>query len=329
VPTEAERFLVTGAGGCIGAWTIRLLLDEGVDVVASDVREDLRRFRLVSHGSPGRDPDFACLDVTSGESVAALVAQRSITHVVHLAGLQLPFCAADPPRGALVNVVGTVNVFEAARQSGRRVGIAFASSAAVYGASAAFSSGLVGDASPLTPDSHYGVYKEANEGTARVYSLSNGIGSIGLRPFIVYGPGRDQGMTSDPTIAMLAAAAGVPYRIKFGGSVLLTYGADCAAAFIAAARAAAGSGDAICLNMPGQRVGIAALVDLIEAIAPTAAGLITFESAPIRAPALLDSPALEAAVGPVPNRPLADGVTETIERFRRALADGLVAPPGS
>jgi nucleoside-diphosphate-sugar epimerase len=329
VPTERERFLVTGAAGCIGAWTIRLLLDEGVDVVASDVNEDLRRFRLVSHGSPASELDFARLDVTRGDDAAALVAERGITHVVHLAGLQLPFCAADPPLGAVVNVVGTVNMFEAVRQSGRRVGLCYASSAAVYGASAAFTSGLVGDDSPLAPDSHYGVYKAANEATARVYSLANGIGSVGLRPFVVYGPGRDQGMTSDPTVAMLAAAAGVPYRIKFGGAVLLTHGRDCAAAFVAAARAAAGSGDAVCLNVPGQRIGIAALVDLIETVAPAAAGLISFDSAPLRAPALLDAPALEAAVGPVPNRSLRDGVADTIDRFRRALRDGLVAPPAS
>lgn len=84
---------------------------------------------------------------------------------------------------------------------------------------------------------HYGVYKTANEGTARVYSMTEGIGSIGLRPFVVYGPGRDQGLTSDPTTAMLAAAGKVSFRIKFGGSVMLTYAPDCARAFILAAQA--------------------------------------------------------------------------------------------
>lgn len=114
------------------------------------------------------------------------MADRGITRIVHLAGLQLPFCAADPPLGAMVNVVGTVNVFEAIRASGRTDGLAFASSAAVFGDPLGHRAGLVADTSELLPESFYGVYKAANEGTARIYSREHGIGSICLRPFIVY-----------------------------------------------------------------------------------------------------------------------------------------------
>ena len=324
---KSERFLVTGAGGCIGAWTVRLLLDEGVTVVASDLNEDLRRFRLVAHPKAEDKVDFVSLDVTSTEAVAQVVAEREITHIVHLAGLQIPFCAANPPLGAMVNVVGTVNVFEAARSAGRRVGLAYASSAAVFGSSSFYSSGMVSDISPLEPESHYGVYKVANEGTARIYAANHGLGSIGLRPFVVYGPGRDQGMTSDVTVAMLAASAGVPFHIKFGGSVLLTYAPDCAAAFIGATRRAAGSGDAVCCNVPGRRVTMPELVEVIEEVLPSAKGLISFETAPLKAPALLESPTLEAVIDEVPNRPFAEGARATIEHFKRALAAGLVSPP--
>ncbi len=323
MPTE--RFLVTGAAGCIGSWVIRLLLDEGVPVTATDLSDDLHRFQLISQKRDVGKADFGRLDVTSTADVAALVADRGITHIVHLAGLQLPFCAADPSLGALVNVVGTVNVFEAIRAAGGPVGLAYASSAAAFGPSAAHQAGLVADASPLRPDSFYGVYKAANEGTAQVYAAEHGVGSIGLRPFIVYGPGRDQGMTSDPTKAMLAAAAGVPFRIKFGGSVLLTYAPDCARAFIASARAAAASGSAISLNVPGHRIGIAALVGLIDDILPGSADLISWEPSPIRVPSLLDGSALRDAVGDVPNIPLADGVRQTIEAFQAALAAGLIS----
>ena len=48
------------------------------------------------------------------------------------------------------------------------------------------------------PINHYGVYKQANEGTARVYWLENGLSSVGLRPMTVYGPGRDQGHDERP-----------------------------------------------------------------------------------------------------------------------------------
>jgi nucleoside-diphosphate-sugar epimerase len=329
MPTAPEKFLVTGAAGCIGAWAIRLLLDEGVPVVATDLSPDLRRFELISQGRPVQEesarPEFAELDVTRGPDVAALVADRGITHVVHLAGLQLPFCAADPPLGALVNVVGTVNVFEAVRAAGGHIGLALASSAAVFGKPDRHPAGVVADNSPLLPDSFYGVYKVANEGTASVYATGHGIGSIALRPFIVYGPGRDQGMTADPTKAMLAAAAGVPFRIKFSGSMLLTYAPDCARAFIASARAAAGSGEAVSLNVPGRRIGVPALVDLIEDILPGSARLITWDRNPLPVPSLLAGPALCDAVGDVPNIALADGVNETIKAFQDALAAGLVS----
>ena len=194
---KPERFLVTGAGGCIGAWAARCLLDEGAEVIATDLSEDLRRFRLVSHPKAEEKLEFVRLDVTDTKAVTDLVAEREVTHIVHLAGLQVPFCAANPPLGAMVNVVGTVNIFEAARHAGRPVGLVYASSAAVFGSGSFFSSGIVGDTSPLLPENLYGVYKVANEGTARIYALDHGVGSIGLRPFVVYGPGRDQGMTSE------------------------------------------------------------------------------------------------------------------------------------
>ena len=143
-------------------------------------------------------------------------------------------------------------MFEAARQAGRPTGLVYASSsAAVFGSSSFFSSGMVSDTSPVLPETLYGVYKVANEGTARIYAMDHGIGSVGLRPFVVYGPGRDQGMTSGPTVAMLAAAAGVPYHIKFGGNALLTYAPDCAAAFIGARAGRDGFRGRCLLQRPG------------------------------------------------------------------------------
>ena len=43
----AERFLVTGALGCIGAWTVRGLVRDGAQVIALDVGSDPRRLRLI------------------------------------------------------------------------------------------------------------------------------------------------------------------------------------------------------------------------------------------------------------------------------------------
>ena len=133
-------------------------------------------------------------------------------------------------------------------------------------------------------------------------------------------------MTSDPTKAILAAVMGTPFKINFGGNLALTYAEDCAHAFIASARAAAGSGDAVCLSIPAQRTAIAQFVDMIHGLLPAARGLISHENKPIPVPALLGASALTEAVGEVPNRPLEEGVAETIEHFRKALAAGYLLP---
>ena len=68
---------------------------------------------------------------------------------------------------------------------------------------------------PLLPRTLYGVYKQANESTAKVYYQDHDLSSIGLRPYVIYGPGRDQGMTSTPTKALLAVARGrkLPHQL--------------------------------------------------------------------------------------------------------------------
>jgi len=66
MPASTETFLVTGAAGCIGAWALRLLLDEGVPVVATDLSPDLRRFRLISRGQTDDGLDDQALPGRTG-----------------------------------------------------------------------------------------------------------------------------------------------------------------------------------------------------------------------------------------------------------------------
>ena len=192
--------------------------------------------------------------------------------MIHLGALQVPACAANPSLGARVNVVGTTNVFLAARDTGLTTPVVFASSVAA----------LVPDGADH-PTTIYGVFKRANEGTSALMWRDEGVASVGLRPHTVYGVGRDQGLTSSPTKAMLHAAAGLPYHIGFGGSFQMQFGADVARAFVAAA----GSefrGSAV-LNLPTPAVDMATVVDAIEAVLPEAAGTITFDSTPLPFPA--------------------------------------------
>src|SRR5215213_6686883 len=228
------RFLVTGSGGCIGAWTVAQLVHAGAPVVAFDASPDDHRLKLVLNDDELARLDRVTGDITDLEALERTLDEHGITHVIHLAALQVPFCRADPPLGARVNVVGTVNVFEAVARRNDRMGpIVYASSVAAYDA---LDDTTTGAAMEGVPSTLYGVFKRANEGTASVYAAEQGIRSVGLRPHTVYGPGRDQGLTSAPTVAMLHAAAGLPYELPFGGAYQLQYAPDVAAAFIRAAR---------------------------------------------------------------------------------------------
>src|SRR5918994_4359546 len=266
LPRMDERFLVTGSGGCIGAWVVAQLVAEGTHVVALDASDDDHRLRLLLAGDELDAPARVRGDITDLEALERVLDEQRITHVVHLAALQVPFCRADPPLGARVNVVGTVNVFEAvARRRGRVGPVVYASSVAAYDA---LDEGSTESAMQGVPSTLYGVYKRANEGTATVYAGERGLPSVGLRPHTVYGPGRDQGLTSAPTLAMLAAAAGESYRLPFGGAYQLQYAPDVAAAFVAAAR---GEPDGAELrDIGGPRVHTDEVIAAIEAAAPGA-----------------------------------------------------------
>src|SRR5438034_4877808 len=219
VRLSTERFLVTGALGCIGAWTVRRLVHEGVPVWTYDLPGEPRRLRLIMDEPALAKVQFVEGDITDHARFERAVADNGITHIVHLAALQIPFVRADPVQGARVNVVGTAIVFETAKRHLQQVqGLSYASSIAVYGPPDRYPPGLLAHDAPLAPTTLYGVYKQANEGMARTYWQDYRVRSVGLRPYVLYGPGRDQGLTSTPTKAMLAAALGRPYHISYGGT---------------------------------------------------------------------------------------------------------------
>ncbi len=309
----AERTLVTGAMGCLGAWTLKALLDLGEEPVAFDLPgADDARVRLVLTDEERGRVTFVEGDVTDGVALGSALDDHEVTNVVHLAAMQVPFVRADPERGARVNVHGTVVVLEAVKKRLARIrGLAYASSTAVYNAS---------DHSPAPesgghePSTLYGVFKLANEGTARVYWHDDDVASIGIRPYVVYGPGRDQGLTSGPSLAMEAAARGTGYTIAYGGTVQYDFAPDVGRAFALAARAA--TDGAHVANFPGVSSTMQEVVDAIEAAAPAVAGKVFWEEGQLPFPEALESRVLERLIGPMTPTPLAEGVRSTIEHFR-------------
>jgi UDP-glucuronate 4-epimerase len=326
-PENATRYLVTGAAGCIGAWTMKLLLEEGVDAVGADLSPDRRRLRLVAGDQPAADARIVALDITDRNAVRAVVETERISHVIHLAALQAPFCRADPVRGSQVNVTGTINVFEGALAGRDRVrSVVYASSAAVFGPAVMYPDGLVRDDSPLSPSSTiYGVFKQANEWSGKVYAATSDLPTVGLRPFIVYGPGRDQGMTSGPSAAILSAVGGIPFHIPYGGYNLFHFGEDVARAFIAASRAEAT--EALALNIGGRRATVAEFVDALVAVVPEARSLITAQTDELPFPSKVDDSGLQRLTGGSAHVTLEDGIARSVAIFRDALERGAIQPP--
>ena len=96
----AERFLVTGASGCIGAWVVRRLVRQNVATAAMSMSGSLHRLRLILNAGELAQVHFIREDVADLDAVVGAVEACQPTHVIHLAALQLPFCKADPVRGA-------------------------------------------------------------------------------------------------------------------------------------------------------------------------------------------------------------------------------------
>jgi nucleoside-diphosphate-sugar epimerase len=321
---EAEdwvRVLITGGYGCIGSWIAKQLLDRRADVWVYDLKQDQRRMELVLSTDQLQQVRFVEGDVADLDRVVAALREHRITHLVHLAGLQVPACRANPILGARVNVIGTLCMFEATKQLGGQIErLVYASSAAVYGEPDHYPPGPLPVNSRLLPSTHYGAFKVCNETNARVYWLDHQVPSIGLRPWTVYGVGRDQGVTSEPTKAIKAVAVGRSYHISYGGRQDLQFVEDVAGTFVR------------CLEVPYRGAGVynlrGAVVDLPEfhrtlvSVAPEAAELITYGERQLPIAFDLDDAMLHRDIGSIPRTPLAGGIRRTLEHFRKLQGEG-------
>jgi nucleoside-diphosphate-sugar epimerase len=315
------RVLLTGGYGCIGTWIVKNLFARGAEVWIYDLKEDPRRLRLLLDESQVRRARFVPGDVTDLNSLCAVLRNQRITHVIHLAGLQVPVCRADPLLGARVNVLGTLTVFEAVWQSeGQVQRLVYASSAAVFGPPENYPAGPVADDVPLAPTTHYGVFKCCNESNARIYFQDHGLSSIGLRPWTVYGVGRDFGMTSEPTKAIKALVLGRPYHISYGGVQDLQYVDDVAQTFVRCLEAPYRGSRSY--NLRGQVVDMLEFHRTLCAVDPKANRLITHGDRQLAIAYDLDDRALHADLGPMPRTSLCEGVRQSYEHFQRLNADG-------
>lgn len=307
----SKSYFITGAQGCIGSWIVKALTERGDEAVVFDRSDDSRRLSAIMDAEDLARVRFITGDITDAAAVLSALSASGAERVIHLAGLQVPTCKADPVAGALVNVAGTLNVFEAARTIGIK-SIVYASSAAVYGLNDG--DGALDETVQCEPTTHYGVFKRANEGNARVYFLDHGIASVGLRPLTVYGVNRDTGLTSDPTKAMKSAVLGRPFHIRFAGATDFQYVADTAATFISCADKTPEG--AHVFNLHGETVTVERIAKFInEQVLGPNGDLITFGGPPIPIPAAMDDTAIRKIMSELPSTPLEVGVRETMQKF--------------
>ncbi len=224
----SEVVLVTGGSGFIGTWVLREVLHRGAKAVVVDVRPNPERWRRVLGGRAG-EVVWAEASLTDPESLRAVVERHSVSHVVHLAALLTPACQQDPWLGCQVNVMGSMAVFEAVRRSGRAKSLAYASSYAVYGPESG------ADADANRPTMFYGAFKQAVDLIAEQYWRHFGIASVAVRPHVVFGPEREQGLTAGPSLAARAAATGADFHIGYTGAANYDYVEDVARAFVRSA----------------------------------------------------------------------------------------------
>ena len=310
---DANRFdgpiLVTGAGGCIGAWVLAILSRSGVPCVAAELHDDRSRPSLVMGSKLATTLNWEICDVTDGGNLNNLVKKHEVRSIIHLAGLQVPFCAANPALGSRVNVEGTINVLQAAREADIK--------RTVYASSVA---SLAMPPGGPWKETLYGVYKRANEDSAFVYWADWQVPSIGLRPNVVYGVARDQGMSSKNTIAIQAAAMGQPFEVPYAGMLSWLYAGEAAAAFIASV-AKDGEGANV-FDLNGTCDSVENGLQILRGIDPSADVSATGNSFPF--PADLDDEPLRLHVGDYPSVSLEEGIGATFHAFKQLVSEGKI-----
>ena len=313
--------LITGGCGFIGAWILKRLIADGDAVTVLDAQPTTARWEMLLDREQIARVRVVQARIDDHAAVAALVREVGPQAIIHLAGLQVPTCKADPIAGAMVNVVGSLAVFEAAKACSTRPRIVYASSAAVFGSDGDYA-GTVDDLAKERPGTHYGAFKLCIEHCARAYWETHQLVSVGLRPLTVYGPGRDTGMTSFPTRAIAAVMLGQRFDIPFSGPTAYIHAREVAEMFIACARGTVA--EAAVYTVGGDVVDTLGFIRALATVVPAAAQLVTCSGGDLPIASRLDDAALRRDYPGLPRIPLRQGIEETVAVFAGLQRQGLL-----
>ncbi|MBT6203123.1 MAG: NAD(P)-dependent oxidoreductase [Rhodospirillaceae bacterium] len=297
----SRSIVVTGAAGFIGSWTIKQLLENGWTVTAFDRTPDDSKLRSIAGDGPADAVTWRAGDIAEPDDVNALFRAAAPEMVIHLAAVLIPVCRDDPVTGARIDVIGHINIFEAAPDAGCHH-VVYASSAA---ATARGNNGAL--------KTVYGTYKHWNEEYAATRLHDRGIASVGLRPAIVYGPGRESGATAFVNDAIAAAVAGEDYLLPTRWCHRVEYVEEVAETFVRCAETEIRGAHAsdITENLTDEHDLIAALQSAIPGCRITA----PTQGKP-GSPGTADCSPLAGLIGPLNHISLNAGVVATVVGMR-------------
>ncbi|MBI3416072.1 MAG: NAD(P)-dependent oxidoreductase [Verrucomicrobia bacterium] len=304
--------LVTGGSGFIGTWVIKELLGRDCRVVVFDLSDGGERWRKIL--GPARERiTLVRGDILDEAALARALDEHFVSHVIHLVALLTPDCQRDPVRGCEINVLATTRLFELIRTRRQAIkGFSYASSISIYGSTNAEK--VATSVGELQPPSFYGAYKLANELIAHQYWLHYGVPSVGLRPPIVFGSGRETGQSAEPTHAVRAVARGESFKFTFSGGYAYEFVEDTARAFVRAALEVHSGAHVV--DLPGQQTSIEEIVALLDRLQPGAAARLTITGEPLPQPAVKNSLTIEFFFPDWHATPLEEGFRRTLEFYR-------------
>lgn len=302
---QNQPILITGASGFLGSWLIAGLAAKGRKIIASDLHIDTRRLTQILDTETGDLITWKTCDIGNTTALDDLVAKTNPSSIIHLAALQIPECRANPVLCTKVNIAGYINVFEAAKK--------YSVNNVIYTSSIAAKPRGKANA----PANLYGVFKKTNEEIARLYWEDHSVSSLGLRPYIVYGVGRDDGETSAITKAIQAASLGRPFSMPFTTRSCLQYAGEVAEIFIRCTETSWQG--AILSDLTTETNSTDELIDAIRTEVPDAQ-ITPSDNIRMSPEVGFDNEPLRSIIGNWPRTSLPEGVRETVARYR-ALAE--------
>ncbi len=181
------RALVTGGSGFIGSNLVDALVARGDELTVIDDLSTGRRENL--DGALAAGAELLELDIRDAAAVLDVVARVAPETIFHLAAqIDVRRSLADPGADARINVEGTVNVLEAARQSGVARVVNTSSGGAIYGEGRFLPAD---EAHPVAPEAPYGQSKFCAEGYCEFFMRHHGLSTTSLRYGNVFGPRQD------------------------------------------------------------------------------------------------------------------------------------------